>query len=59
MFDAFTYTHEADGFWIGYWNDYPDLMTQGHTLDELKLMLDDIRDAILDGVLDDTAASRQ
>ena len=49
-----TYTYwqdEKDGMWLGYWNEYPDYMTQGHTLDELQYMLRDIRDAIREGDL--------
>jgi hypothetical protein len=29
--------------WLGYWNDYPDHMTQGHTLGELQKMLISLR----------------
>jgi hypothetical protein len=42
---------------VGYWNDYPDYVTQGHDLPELQLMLRDIRDAIRDGDLKDTPRS--
>lgn len=55
-----TYTYwqdEKDGMWLGYWNEYPDYMTQGHTLDELKYMLRDIHDAIQDGDLNCTKRS--
>ena len=40
--------------WLGYWNDYPDYLTQGHDLGELQFMLRDVRDAIRDGFLNDT-----
>ena len=52
-----TYTYwqdPKDGMWLGYWNAYPDYQTEGHTLDELKYMLQDILGAIRDGVLVDT-----
>ncbi len=28
--------------WLGYWEEFPDYMTQGKTLEELKLNLKDI-----------------
>lgn len=31
---------------VGYWNDYPDYLTQGHDLAELQYMLRDLRDGI-------------
>lgn len=34
-----TYWQEQDGWWIGYADDYPEYMTQGHTLEELKKMI--------------------
>jgi predicted RNase H-like HicB family nuclease len=30
------YWQEADGMWVGHLEAYPDFMTQGQTLDELK-----------------------
>jgi len=50
---SFTYWQEPSGYWLGYWNDYPDHSTQGHTLDELKEMLIDLREIILSGDLGD------
>ena len=59
MSATYTYWQDPkDGMWLGYWNDYPDYMTEGHSLDELKYMLLDIRDAIRDGDLVDTSAGR-
>ena len=56
MSAAITYWQE-DGAWLGYWNDYPDYMTQGDTFDELKEMLialrSDISEMIADGTLID------
>ena len=42
----YTYWQEPDGYWLGYWNDYPDYWTEGKTLQELKFMLRDLRDGI-------------
>lgn len=40
----YTYWQDpADGMWLGYWNDYPDHMTQGHTVSELQKMLISLR----------------
>ena len=54
---TFTYWQEPSGYWLGYWNDYPDHMTQGHTFEELKEMLvslrEDIREMIADGTMSD------
>ena len=33
---------EDEGVWLGYLSEYPDYMTQGDTLDELKENLKDI-----------------
>lgn len=33
---------EDEGFWIGYLEEYPDYMTQGESLEELKDNLKDI-----------------
>lgn len=57
---TFTYWQE-DGAWLGFWNEYPDYMTQGHTFEELKEMLvslrKDIREMIADGTMRDTRKS--
>ena len=45
---------KKDGKWLGYWNDYPDYLTEGESLEELKVMLRDIMSAIRDGSLNDT-----
>lgn len=37
----FVYWQEKD-FWIGYLQDYPDYLTQGETLEELKENLRDL-----------------
>lgn len=39
----YTYWQDADGWFVGYWSDYPDHSTQGRTLDELKYMLISLR----------------
>ena len=53
MTASYTYWQDPkDGMWLGYWNDYPDYMTQGHDLAELQYMLRDVRDAIRDGDLE-------
>ena len=55
MSASYTYWQDTkDGMWLGYWNEYPDYQTEGHTLAELQFMLRDIRDAIRDGDLVDT-----
>lgn len=36
------YWQEADAMWLGYLEQHPDYMTQGHTLAELKENLRDI-----------------
>lgn len=48
----------SDGKWLGYWNDYPDYMTEGESFEEFKSMLRDIMTAIREGALNDTAAGR-
>lgn len=48
---AYTYWQEPDGMWLGYMNDYPDYMTQGHTIAELQEMLRDIVSVVKDGTL--------
>ena len=49
-----TYWQEPSGYWLGYWNDYPDHMTQGHTFDELKEMLVALRSDIVEMIADGT-----
>ena len=53
-----TYWQEPGGYWLGYWNDYPDYHTEGSTFEELKEMLvslrEDIREMIADGTMRDT-----
>jgi predicted RNase H-like HicB family nuclease len=39
---AYTYWEAEDGLLVGYLNDYPDHLTQGHDLDELEEMLADV-----------------
>ena len=39
---AYTYWEVEDGLLVGYLNDYPDHLTQGHDLDELEEMLADV-----------------
>ena len=51
---TYTYWPAKEGGFIGYWNDYPDYLTEGETIKELEYMLRDIRDAIRDGDLQDT-----
>ncbi|MGA3116057.1 MAG: type II toxin-antitoxin system HicB family antitoxin [Syntrophobacteraceae bacterium] len=36
------YWQETDGMWVGHLECYPDYMTQGETLDELRENLKDI-----------------
>ena len=44
--------------WLGYWNEYPDYQTEGHTLEELQRMLvslrADIAAMIADGTMEDS-----
>ena len=48
----YTYWQEPDGYWLGYWNDYPDQMTQGRTLVELRRMLRSLRADIMEMIAD-------
>lgn len=62
MTAAYTYWQDPkDGMWLGYWNEYPDWQTQGHTLEELQHMLvslrEDIREMVADGTMQDTRKS--
>lgn len=57
MSGEITYWQDSsDGKWLGYWNDYPDYITEGYSFDDLKSMLRDIMSAIREGVLNDTNA---
>ncbi len=49
----YTYWPAKEGGYIGYWNDYPDHVTEGETIQELERMLRDLRDIILSGDLGD------
>lgn len=40
---------EEDGAWLGYLEDYPDYMTQGETLEELRENLQDIFKDVTNG----------
>ena len=42
----YTYWPAKEGGFIGYWNDYPDYLTEGETMDELEVMLRDLRNGI-------------
>jgi len=37
--------------WLGYWEEYPDYLTQGETLDELKEGLKDLYKELTSGVI--------
>ena len=39
---AYTYWEADDGWLVGYLDDYPDHLTQGHDLPELEEMLTDL-----------------
>jgi predicted RNase H-like HicB family nuclease len=46
------YTYWQDGdMWLGYLDDYPDYMTQGETIDELKDNLIDIYKELVGGAI--------
>ncbi len=40
---------QRDDVWIGYWEEFPDYMTQGETLEELQDNLKDIYTDLTDG----------
>ena len=42
---------QEDDMWVGYLEDYPDYMTQGETLEELKENLKDIRRDLTGGAI--------
>jgi predicted RNase H-like HicB family nuclease len=39
---SYTYWETDDGWFVGYLDDYPDHLTQGHDLSELEEMLADV-----------------
>ena len=43
------YWQAEDGFWLGHLQKYPDYLTQGETLDELKENLKDLSREIENG----------
>ena len=47
----YTYWQEPDGMFLGYVEDYPDYMTQGSTLAELRANLLDILSDIEGGLV--------
>ena len=62
MSATYTYWQDPkDGMWLGYWNDYPDHMTEGYTHKDLEEMLislrEDIREMIADGTMQDDRKS--
>lgn len=42
---------QEEGVWIGYLEEYPDYMTQGETLEELKENLKDIYNDLTSGAI--------
>ena len=46
MHIPYTYFPAKEGGFIGYWNDYPDYLTEGDTVQELEYMLRDLRNGI-------------
>ena len=42
---SYTY-YEEDGWFVGYFNDFPAHLTQGQTLEELEKMLIDLYDCL-------------
>jgi predicted RNase H-like HicB family nuclease len=42
---------QDEDFWLGYLQEYPDYMTQGETLEQLKENLKDIYHDIADGYI--------
>ena len=43
---TYTFWPAKEGGYIGYWNDYPDYLTEGETLQDLEHMLRDLRNGI-------------
>lgn len=58
---SYTYWPAKEGGYIGYWNDYPDHLTEGDSLQELERMLRSLRgdiDAMIaDGTWSETPRS--
>ena len=50
----YTYFPAKEGGFIGYWNDYPDYLTEADTLPELRRMLRSLRDDIVAMIADGT-----
>ncbi len=51
MFELdYIYWKDAD-FWLGYLEEYPDYMTQGKTIEELKENLQDIYQELTSGTI--------
>lgn len=48
---------QQDGIWIGYWEEFPDYMTQGKSLKELQDNLRDIYKDLTDGSIPAYTAS--
>jgi predicted RNase H-like HicB family nuclease len=42
---------QDEGFWLGYLSDFPDYMTQGETLEELKANLKDLFKDLTSGAI--------
>ena len=42
----YTYWKSSDGWFVGYWNDYPDYYMQGKSLRELQFVFRDLRNVI-------------
>lgn len=40
---------EDNGVWLGYWEEFPDYMTQGKTIDELRANLREIYKELTSG----------
>jgi hypothetical protein len=57
MSAPYTYWKDEDGWYVGFWNEYPDYSTQGRTLAELQKMLVslrmDINEMVADGTMPD------
>ena len=50
----YTYWRDSSGWFVGYWNDYPNHSTQGRTLRELQKMLRSLRSDINAMIADGT-----
>ena len=42
----YTYWPAKEGGYIGYWNDYPEFLTEGESIQDLQYMLRDLRNGI-------------